>query len=141
MKNYPRAETARIALEERGAVILVDDLREAFSVSDFLGPEHLALQVEDPANWLPFVNNAGSVFLGEYAAVAASDYASGPNHVLPTGGFASAQSGLSVKDFIKTPTVQSLTKKGLEQIAPTIIALAEAEGLTGHAQSIKTRLK
>ncbi len=140
LEILPTKEMARLSLE-RGAIILVADLNEAFAISDFLAPEHLELQVENPEKWLPFVNNAGSVFVGENAPEAAGDYATGPNHVLPTGGSASALSGLSVKDFIKTPTFQSVSKEGLRQIAPAVIALAQAEGLYGHAQSIKKRLQ
>jgi len=128
-------------LEARGAIILVSSLEEAFAVSNFLAPEHLEIHMEDAISWLKCVENAGSIFLGKYAPEAAGDYASGPNHVIPTGGFAAAQSGLSVKDFIKTPTVQYLSEEGLRLIAPTIIALSEAEGLAGHAESIKVRMK
>jgi len=140
LETLPTKEMAKISLDAQGAIILVKSLEEAFEISNFLAPEHVEIFIEDAAEWVKFIENAGSVFLGQMASVAAGDYASGPNHVLPTGGFASAQSGLSVKDFIKTPTVQRLTYEGLRQIAPTIIALAEAEGLAGHAASIKTRI-
>ncbi len=141
LENLPTKETAKAALEERGAVILTESLDEAFAISNFLAPEHLEIHLDDAASWLHAVESAGSVFLGKNAPEAAGDYASGPNHVLPTGGFAAAQSGLSVRDFIKTPTVQRLSEEGLRQIAPAIIALAEAEGLAGHAESIKVRMK
>jgi histidinol dehydrogenase len=141
LETLPTKEIARASLEARGAVIIVESLEEAFATANFFAPEHLEIQVDDATTWLPFVENAGSVFLGENAPEAAGDYASGPNHVLPTGGFAAVQSGLSVRDFIKTPTVQRLSKEGLKQIAPTIITLAEAEGLAGHAESIRVRVE
>ncbi|OGN56556.1 MAG: histidinol dehydrogenase [Chlamydiae bacterium RIFCSPHIGHO2_12_FULL_44_59] len=141
LESLPTKKTAKVALEARGAIILVSSLEEAFAVSNFLAPEHLEIHMEDAISWLKCVENAGSIFLGKYAPEAAGDYASGPNHVIPTGGFAAAQSGLSVKDFIKTPTVQYLSEEGLRLIAPTIIALSEAEGLAGHAESIKVRMK
>jgi histidinol dehydrogenase len=130
---------AESSLNSRGGIVVVKDLEEAFSLSNFLAPEHLELHLEDPLLWIDAIENAGSIFLGSYSAEAAGDYASGPNHVLPTGGCAAAQSGLSVRDFIKMPTVQFLTKEGLERIAPAVIALAEAEGLTGHAESLALR--
>lgn len=139
LADLPTKETARISTETRGAVVLVQTLEEAFDISNVLAPEHLEIYSED-WNLLKLVQNAGSVFLGPYSPEAAGDYASGPNHVLPTGGMAAALSGLSVKDFVKTPTFQCLTQEGLRRIAPTIIALAEAEGLAGHAESVKVRL-
>lgn len=141
LEDLPTKETAKIALEVRGAVIVTGSLDEAFAVSNFFAPEHLEIHLDDAAAWLHAVENAGSIFLGENSPEAAGDYASGPNHVLPTGGTAATQSGLSVRDFIKCPTVQRLTEAGLNQIAPAIIALAEAEGLAAHAASVKIRKK
>jgi histidinol dehydrogenase len=85
------------------------------------------------------VRNAGSIFIGDYSAQAAGDYASGPNHVLPTGGAARFRGGLGVQDFLKTISVQQLSRAGLEHIAPTITTLADAEGLRAHAESIRVR--
>lgn len=140
LENLATVETAKASLETKGAILVIGSLDEAFAVSNFFAPEHLEIHVDDPEAWLDHVQNAGSIFLGPYAPESAGDYASGTNHVLPTGGFAASQSGLSVKDFVKTPTVQRLSKEGLGQIAPVIIALAEAEGLVGHAESIKVRM-
>jgi len=139
LQTLSTRETAKASLETRGAMIYVDSLQEAFAISNFLAPEHLEVQIED-LSLLTWIENAGSVFLGRFTPEAAGDYASGPNHVLPTGGMTAAQSGLSVRDFIKTPTVQRLSLPGIKAIAPTIIALAESEGLIGHAESIKVRL-
>jgi histidinol dehydrogenase len=141
LEDLPTKETAKASLETRGAIILVSSLEEAFAISNFLAPEHLEIHLDNPTAWLSFIENAGSVFLGKNAPEAAGDYASGPNHVLPTGGLAAAQAGLSIRDFIKTPAVQYLSEEGLRAIAPTIIALAETEGLVGHAQSIKMRMQ
>jgi histidinol dehydrogenase len=88
---------------------------------------------------LPFIQNAGSIFVGDYSAQAAGDYASGPNHVLPTSGQARFRGGLSVLDFVKIITVQRLSAKGLRGIAPAVECLANAEGLPAHSQSIRVR--
>lgn len=140
LKTLSTREVAEQSINSRGGIVITKDLAEAFAISNSLAPEHLQLHLKDPFSWLKAVSNAGSIFLGNYAAEAAGDYASGPNHVLPTGGFAAAQSGLSVRDFIKMPTVQAVSKDGLVQLGPAIIAMAEAEGLAGHAESIKVRI-
>ncbi len=127
-------------MDSRGAIIYVKSLEEAFAISSAIVPEHLEIHIDDIA-LLRLVENAGSVFIGKYAPESCGDYASGTNHVLPTSGLAAAQSGLSIRDFIKTPTFQRLSKEGLKQIAPTLITLAETEGLAGHAASVKVRIK
>ena len=88
---------------------------------------------------LPLIQNAGSIFVGQYSAQAAGDYASGPNHVLPTAGSARFRGGLSVSDFVKVISVQQLSKRGLVRIARTVTCLAETEGLRTHAESIRLR--
>jgi histidinol dehydrogenase len=140
LEKLPTKDTAKASLDSRGAIIYVKSLEEAFAISNAIAPEHLEIHIDDIA-LLRLVENAGSVFLGKYAPEACGDYASGPNHVLPTGGLAAAQSGLSVRDFIKTPTFQRLSQEGLKQIAPALITLAETEGLAGHAASVKVRVK
>lgn len=140
LKKLPTRETAKASLKANGAIVLVETIEEAFAISNSLAPEHLEIHSDDP-RLLALVQNAGSVFLGRFSAEAAGDYASGPNHVLPTGGIATVQTGLSVRDFIKTPSVQRLTQEGLGSIASTIITMAEAEGLAGHAESIRVRMK
>jgi len=100
-----------------------------------IAPEHITVAEED----LPFIQSAGSVFVGDYSAQAAGDYASGPNHVLPTAGQARFRGGLSVADFAKVITVQKLSAKGLRRIAPAIECLAGAEGLPAHAKSVRVR--
>src|SRR5690606_33660228 len=91
--DLPTKETVKVSLGARGAIILARSLEEAFVISNFLAPEHLEIQIDNAISWLECVENAGSIFLGKYAPEAAGDYASGPNHVIPTGGFAAAQSG------------------------------------------------
>jgi histidinol dehydrogenase len=119
------------------AAVLTRSIDEAMEVSNRIAPEHLWLA--DP-RLLPQVTSAGSVFLGSHSPVAAGDYASGPNHTLPTSGAARLRGGLSVSDFLKIVTVQQLTPRGLAGLAPAIVSLARAEGLANHARSIEVRL-
>ncbi len=126
---------ARKSLTRRGAILLVASLDEAMEIVARIAPEHLTL----PAALAPAVHNAGSVFLNEFSPQAAGDYISGPNHVLPTGAIARVRGGLSVLDFVQVIACQSVSKEGIRQIAPAAIALAEAEGLHGHAESLKVR--
>ncbi|HEX3354117.1 MAG TPA: histidinol dehydrogenase [Terriglobales bacterium] len=128
-------EVARQALKAHGAVLLATSRQQAVDWANRIAPEHLTTTEKH----LPDIVNAGSVFIGDYSAQAAGDYGSGPNHVLPTGGAARSRGGLSVLDFLKVITVQELSRRGLRKIAPSIIALAEAEGLQAHAQSIRVR--
>jgi histidinol dehydrogenase len=126
---------ARKSLRARGAILIAASREQARDWANQLAPEHITVTKED----LPFIHNAGSVFVGDYSAQAAGDYASGPNHVLPTSGQARFRGGLSVADFVKVITVQQLSARGLKQIAPGIECLAAAEGLPAHAQSIRVR--
>ena len=126
---------AQQALRKHGAVVLAGSRAQAIDWTNLIAPEHLTTTREN----LSSIVSAGSIFLGDYSAQAAGDYGSGPNHVLPTGGAARFRGGLSVLDFLKVITVQELSQKGLGKIAPSIVALAEAEGLRAHAQSIQVR--
>jgi len=123
------------SLRARGAVLIAASQKQAFEWANRIAPEHITVEKND----LPLVQNASSVFIGDYSAQAAGDYASGPNHVLPTGGAARFRGGLGVLDFVKLITVQELSANGLRQIAPTIQTLAETEGLRAHADSIRVR--
>jgi histidinol dehydrogenase len=133
-KNNP---IARKSLRARGAVLVADSREQARDWANRIAPEHITIAEGD----LPFIQNAGSIFIGDYSAQAAGDYASGPNHVLPTSGQARFRGGLSVMDFVKVITVQQVSAKGLKRIAPAIECLAEAEGLAAHAQSVRVRRK
>jgi histidinol dehydrogenase len=122
-------------------LILVPDLDTALRVANEYAPEHLLLQVREPRRYLAHVQNAGAVFLGSWSPEPLGDYCTGANHVLPTYGHARALSGLSVRDFVKTLSVQELTPEGLRSLAPTAITLATFEGLDGHANAVERRLK
>lgn len=134
----PRREIIEKAMNNSGYII-AEDIDLAVEIMNGIAPEHLSIQVSDPLDVLGKVRNAGSIFVGPYTPVAAGDYASGTNHVLPTSGHAATCSGLNVSHFMKTSTVQILSKEGLAAIAPTIEALAEAEGLFAHRDSVKVR--
>lgn len=135
----PRAAIARQALSA-ARLILVDSLSQAAEVSNAYAPEHLILNVRAPRALLARIESAGSVFIGPWSPEAAGDYASGTNHVLPTGGQARVRGGLSVADFQKQLTVQELSAEGLRGIGPDVLALAQAEGLIGHARAVSLRL-
>ena len=129
---------AREALERNGLAIVVPTLDEARAITNRLAPEHLTV---DAASDLKWVRNAGSVFVGRWSAQPMGDYISGPNHTLPTGGTARVRGGLSVNDFVKLITVQEYSSQGLRSLGPKAALLAEAEGLSGHAEAIRTRLR
>ncbi|MBR2254309.1 MAG: histidinol dehydrogenase, partial [Candidatus Methanomethylophilaceae archaeon] len=134
----PRREIIVKAMENSGYIV-EEDLDLAIEIMNGIAPEHLSLQVADPLDVLSTVRNGGSIFIGPYTPVAAGDYASGTNHVLPTAGYASTCSGLNVSTFMKTSTVQKLTKEGLQSLSATIGTIAEAEGLFGHKMSVDVR--
>jgi len=120
--------------------IVVQNLAEAFTISNRYAPEHLILQIERPRDWLPRVQAAGSVFLGPWTPETVGDYCSGTNHVLPTYGFARRYSSLGVGDFLRSMTVQELTADGLRTIGPIATTLATLEGLDAHARAVTYRL-
>jgi histidinol dehydrogenase len=120
---------------------VLDDLQEAFAVSNRYAPEHLILALRDARAWLPRVRAAGSVFLGDYAPEALGDYCSGTNHVLPTNAAARAWSGLSVSSFQTAISVQEIDAAGLAAIAACAVTLARAEGLEAHARAVLCRLE
>jgi histidinol dehydrogenase len=126
------------SLASNGAIVLTRSAREAMALANQLAPEHLVVD-RDALIERPIV--AGAVFVGAYSAQAAGDYATGSNHVLPTAGAARCRGGLSAADFVRVMAVQRLTRDGLARLAPTILPLARAEGLTAHAASIALRLK
>jgi histidinol dehydrogenase len=121
--------------------ILAPDLDTAVRIANDYAPEHLILQLREPRRWLAHVRNAGSVFLGAWSPEPLGDYCSGTNHVLPTYGHARALSGLTVADFMKSISVQELSPAGLRALGPTAVALAQLEGLDGHASAVIRRLK
>ncbi|MCS6951654.1 MAG: histidinol dehydrogenase [Bryobacterales bacterium] len=137
LATLPTAPTARAAIEHHGAIVLVRSLEQALEFANRYAPEHLSLP---DRSLLAGVRHAGSVFLGACSPEAAGDYASGPNHVLPTSGYARIRGGLSAADFVKVITVQELTAASLKRLAPAITTLARAEGLEAHARSVEVRL-
>jgi histidinol dehydrogenase len=141
IKYMQRSKIIEESLEKYGKIIIADSLSEAVEFANDYAPEHLIIMTEDPENVLKDIKNAGSIFLGELTPVAAGDYGSGTNHVLPTSKCARMYSGLSVDSFIKKPTVQRLSKEGVENLKDVVIPLAEHEGLFAHAESFKKRLK
>jgi histidinol dehydrogenase len=127
--------TAAESLSRRGAILVVDSVDQAVEIANRIAPEHLTL----PAAMAPGVQNAGSVFLDEFTPQSAGDYISGPNHVLPTGTMARVRGGLSVLDYVRIISCQEISREGICRIAPPAIVLAEAEGLRGHAESLRMR--
>jgi len=126
---------ARKSLQRKGASLVARSREQAREWANTVAPEHITVARED----VPYIRNAGSMFVGEYSPQSAGDYASGPNHVLPTAGQARLRGGLSVMDFIKLVTVQELSREGLKQIGKTVEMLAHIEGLQAHADSVRVR--
>ncbi len=136
-----RSEIIKTAISNNGALLMAKTLEDAVDFVNKYAPEHLEIITVNPLKLLKKIRNAGSIFLGPYSPVSAGDYATGANHVLPTGGDAKIYSGLSVDDFLKHPTFQMLSRAGLAKLSKTVITLAEAEGLPSHARSVENRLK
>jgi len=141
IKGLERKDIIKDSLENYGAILLVDSLKEAIDMSNKIAPEHLELCVRDPFRYLGDVKNAGSIFLGDYAPEPLGDYMAGPNHVLPTSGTAKFFSALSVDNFIKKSSFIHYSEEALLGIGKKIIKLAETEGLDAHANSIKVRMR
>ena len=140
IQELPRKDIAAKALQN-SKTILVSGKTEAMELLNEYAPEHLILSCDAPEEMAGQVINAGSVFLGHYSPESAGDYASGTNHTLPTGGYAKTYSGVSVDSFVKKITFQYLNEEGLNNVAPAVETMAEAEGLKGHASAVRVRLK
>jgi histidinol dehydrogenase len=136
LETLPTAAIARQSIDGASAIIIVPDMDVAVDYCNQIAPEHLSLH--DPS-LLPKIRNAGTVFLGANSPESAGDYASGPSHVLPTGGASRLRGGLSTADFVKVIAIQSLTPAALSEMAPAITALARAEGLEAHARAVEVR--
>jgi histidinol dehydrogenase len=135
--RLPSDGPARVSVRRHGVIVVTASLDQAVELANQIAPEHLVCDQEAVAHR---TTRAGTVFVGPYAAQAAGDYATGSNHVLPTGGAARLRGGLSASDFVHVHSVQRITKGGLSTLAPTILPLAEAEGLRAHAESVRVRL-
>ena len=139
--SLPRKEIFASSLAKHSYVLLAGDMDEAIDFTNEYATEHLQIMTKDPFITLNRIKHAGSIFLGKYAPVPVGDYASGTNHVLPTGQCARMFSGLSVDDFIKKPTFQYLSKEGLASLKDVVVTLAEEEGLPIHARAVAARFK
>ncbi|CDU09701.1 Histidinol dehydrogenase [Vibrio coralliirubri] len=140
LKELSRANIAQQALAS-SLIIIAESLTQAIAISNFYGPEHLIVQTKNPRELLPLLDNAGSIFLGDWSPESAGDYASGTNHVLPTYGYTKTYSSLGLADFSKRMTVQELTADGLKGLAPTVVTMAEAEGLDAHKRAVTIRVE
>ncbi|WP_284464442.1 histidinol dehydrogenase [Chryseobacterium sp.] len=140
IRDLPRNEFANQSLEN-SSFIVMNSLEEAVEFSNLYAPEHLILAINDFEKYIPMIQNAGSVFLGNYSCESAGDYASGTNHTLPTNAYARNYSGVSLDSFVKKITFQHLSKEGLQNLGKTIEIMAEAEGLFAHKNAVSIRLK
>jgi len=141
INEIPRASVAKKSLMNNGILIHVSSDKKIIDVINKIAPEHLELNIKNYKSFIPKVKNAGSICLGKYAVMAMTDYNVGLNHVLPTNGSAKYSSGISVNEFYKRISYVNLSKKGIESLAPSVITLANYEGLAGHAQSVKKRIR
>ncbi len=137
----PRAEIARISIDNNGKVIVADNLFDVIEVANEIAPEHLELSVDNPFDYLDKIKNAGSIFMGRYCPEALGDYFAGPNHTLPTSGTARFSSPLSVDDFVKKSQYTYYTKDALKKSAESVAFFAEKEGLSAHARSVTVRFE
>jgi len=140
-RELERREFIAKSLEDYGAIILVDSIEQGIELANELAPEHLELCIENPISYIGKVDNAGSVFLGHYSPEPLGDYFAGPNHVLPTNGTARFSSPLSVDSFIKKSSFLYYPREALEEVKDDVVRLADAEGLTAHANSVAVRFK
>ncbi|MDE5176210.1 histidinol dehydrogenase [Vibrio fluvialis] len=139
LKELSRSGIAEKALAS-SLIIIAESLTQAVSISNFYGPEHLIVQTKNPRELVPLLDNAGSIFLGDWSPESVGDYASGTNHVLPTYGYTRTYSSLGLADFSKRMTVQELSAEGLQTLAPTVVAMANAEGLDAHKRAVTIRV-
>ena len=141
LPNLSREDIARISLQQRGLILVVESVEEGIALANEIAIEHLELQVEDPWQWLPMIKHAGAIFLGPHTPEAAGDYVAGPNHVLPTMGTARISSALGVETFLKKSSIISYSRQALLNDAEHIQRLAQLEGLSAHAHSVAVRVK
>ena len=137
----PRAEIARVSIDNNGKIIVADNLFDVIDVANEIAPEHLELSVDNPFDYLDKIKNAGSIFMGRYCPEALGDYFAGPNHTLPTSGTARFSSPLSVDDFVKKSQYTYYTKDALKKSAESVAFFAEKEGLSAHARSVTVRFE
>jgi histidinol dehydrogenase len=138
--SLSRKEIARESIDRFGAILVAPSLDDAVDLANRIAPEHLELQIDNPFEWVGRLRNAGAVFVGNFTPEPVGDYIAGPNHVLPTSGTARFSSALSVDHFIKKTSLVHYSEAAFRREAADIIKLAETEGLTAHANSVRIRL-
>lgn len=138
-EQLERKNIIQKSLDEYGLIIIVNDINEACNLGNIIAPEHIEICTKQPFSLLPYIQNAGAIFLGKYTPEPLGDYIAGPNHVLPTGGTARFFSPLSIDDFIKKSSILSFNKNAFMSLSHDVITFAQAEGLTAHANAIKVR--
>jgi histidinol dehydrogenase len=141
LSSLDRSAIASESLESRGGIIVVDSIAEALYLANEFAPEHLCLHLSIAAHAMQHVKNAGCVFVGEHSVESIGDYTAGPSHVMPTGGSAAYASPLGVQDFLKVMSIVRLDQQTVDKIGPPAAAIARAEGLTGHARAVESRLR
>ena len=139
LRDLPRSEVVRAAIEGNGGAVVVPDIETAVALANDYAPEHLCLLVREPWRYLGLVTNAGGVFLGEESPEVLGDYIAGPSHIMPTGGTARFSSALHVGDFVRTMSVVGLTPGAAAALAGAAAEIASAEGLEGHARAARLR--
>ncbi len=141
LKEIPRLSVAKKSLMNNGILMYVNSDKEIINLINKIAPEHLELNIKNYKSYVSKIENSGSICLGKYAVMAMTDYNVGSNHILPTNGSAKYSSGISVNEFYKRISYINLSKKGIESLGPSVITLANYEGLIGHAQSVKKRIR
>lgn len=140
LSKLKRKEIAKHSIGNYGAILITKDLREATELANYIAPEHLQIMIKTPMDVLPAIKNAASIFVGDWTPEVLGDYSAGPNHTLPTGGTARFSSPLGVYDFVKRSSLLTFTRSGFRKLAPTVEAIAQAEGLEAHANTIRIRM-
>ena len=141
LKEIPRQSVAKKSLMSNGIFMHISSDKKIIDVCNKIAPEHLELNVKNYKSFVPNIINSGSICLGKYAVMAMTDYNVGSNHILPTNGSAKYSSGVSVNEFYKRISYINLSKRGIEKLGPSVITLANYEGLQAHAQSVKKRIR
>ncbi|MBX3069605.1 MAG: histidinol dehydrogenase [Thermomicrobiales bacterium] len=141
LETLPRGDIAQAALLNNGLIIETSDIPTAMTLANNYAPEHLCLLLRDPWSAVPLVKHAGGIFVGEHSPEALGDYTAGPSHVMPTGGTARFYSPIHLNDFVKVINVAAANEQAVKRLGPATIALADAEGLRGHARAIEYRLE
>ncbi|MFW0694834.1 histidinol dehydrogenase [Aliarcobacter butzleri] len=141
LKTLSRETIARKSIDERGAIIVASDMEEAIELMNEIAPEHLEVMTKNPFELLPFIKHAGAIFLGENTPEPIGDYIAGPNHTLPTGNTAKFYSPLNVENFMKKSSIINFSKNAINELGEACAILADTEGLTAHAKSVRVRLE